>query len=152
MTTNIFTEHIRAGESVSDTTFGSLRKGDRYINDLGDRCIVAYYHTPRVHRMLGVVLEGEGAGSIKYPPDTQKVWKIIPTEAKLPHEKFTASVPVVNGETGEVVGNAIPATIIAGHMRGNSRPFLVFKGKSVACSFSTKKPNAIRIYPSKQIW
>lgn len=71
----------------------------------------------------------------------------------LAHKRHKNPIPVVNGETGEVVGSAAPAKIVGAWLEGNQTPFIRFGGKKVACTTDDEdNPTEIRIYPSKDIY
>lgn len=63
-------------------------------------------------------------------------------------------VPVINQETGQNIGTANPRRIVGAHLRGNWEPYLLLKGKKIACSFNRDDPDGLRIlvYPSKSIY
>lgn len=69
----------------------------------------------------------------------------------LPHKKFKKNIPVRDGDTSQIVGQAIPAYIIGAHVMRNSRPYMAFKGENVVCAFDAKKPDEIVIYPRESI-
>ncbi len=69
----------------------------------------------------------------------------------LPHEKYLTPVPVINDETGSIIGEAVPANIVGAHMKGNYHSYIRFKDKDVVCSFDPDQPTDIRIFPSREI-
>lgn len=65
-------------------------------------------------------------------------------------KKMKTPVPVINDETGETVGEAVPAKMVGAHLKNNYFPYIHFKGKDTVAFLSEEGGKVtIRIQPSK---